>query len=159
MADASSKHFENTPSFPWVHFAWMAKTNGFSVKPLKVQLLAGEQKATEFLQTRGVQPDLLMFASEFQPQFQLAGPGSAAWAMRGSMRELRGGPSCATVCAETPQQSGRLHCLKRIPVAQWCFLRRNDPFKLNQPKQDADFPLEVHWVSEEPFAACESSPP
>ena len=63
----------------------MAKTHGLSVKPLKVKRLAGEQKATEFLQAQGAQPDFLMFASEFQP-FQLAGPGSAAWAC-GSMRQ------------------------------------------------------------------------
>ena len=41
-----------------VHFAWMLglnhflPTNGFSIKPPRVKLLAGEQKATEHGQTR-----------------------------------------------------------------------------------------------------------
>ena len=49
-----------------VHFAWMlGPTNGFSIKPLKVLLLAGEQKATEYWSKKGTHVAILTSSQNY----------------------------------------------------------------------------------------------
>ena len=104
-----------------VHLAWMVgiftflPTHGFSMKPLKVKLLAGEQKATENRRTHHPWVSVraaLGFGLQAHPSLcprcadvvQELGAGARGWVLVGVLPH-RPGPGSSSVARETPSET------------------------------------------------------